>query len=123
MSKKNYRMIFTIIVVLIIISLVVFYWRIIFPPKDEAQKELEDSAGDNSIQTLPAGTFPLYVTDKNQKVKAMQEALIKLGASIPAGPTGYFGTQTQAALKFAGYNDSKIEQADYNDILAGKKKI
>lgn len=31
-------------------------------------------------------------------IVAMQEALIRRGMSIPSGPTGYFGSQTQAAV-------------------------
>lgn len=137
MNQKYYKWIFIIVTVLILILLIVLFWNKIFPPKDEKEQQakeqeeykqaVEEAKKDNkptpSAPTLPEGTLPLNVKDKNKKVQAMQNALIKLGCPISAGATAYFGSQTQTALKCAGYNDSKIEQADYDSILAGKKKI
>lgn len=123
MSKKTYRLIFTVLVVVILVVVVIVFSRRLAAPKDEAMEQAEINNGSTVIGGLPVGALPLVVKDKNQKVKAMQEALIKIGASIPAGATGYFGSQTQAALTFAGYPIDKIEQADYNDILALKKKV
>jgi len=44
-------------------------------------------------------------------VKALQEDLISLGFSIPAGATGYYGTQTAAAV-------SAFQTAYASEILA-----
>ena len=135
MEKNKYIWLFIglALIVVILITLYIF-WDKLFP-KDESEqgekdkKKYEDDvqhAKDNNETPPPPpslldGSLPISAGDKNKKVKAMQEALIKMGASIPAGATGLFGAQTKAALTWAGYNDSKIEESDYNNILAWKK--
>jgi len=137
MKRKTWVIIFVVICVVVAILLLVVFWDKIFPPKDEKEQQKEEEqqyqeqvqeAIDNNQPippkpTLPDGSFPLSVKDKNAKVKSMQEALIKMGCTISAGATGYFGAQTQGALKCAGYNDSKIEQSDYDNIILGNKNI
>jgi hypothetical protein len=101
--------------------------------KKEDEKRNRESANDNnggsdSTSTPPAPlpptdrTFPLNSGDRGDNVKALQTGLIKMGASIPAGATGYFGTQTIAALKSKGYSDS-VSKTDFEAILDGKKKV
>ncbi len=46
--------------------------------------------------TTPAA--PLTMGSQGAEVTALQNALISMGQSIPAGATGYFGAQTQSAL-------------------------
>lgn len=41
---------------------------------------------------------PLVYGDKNPDVSKLQSFLIADGEDIPAGPTGYFGEQTKAAV-------------------------
>lgn len=41
---------------------------------------------------------PLKFGDRNMDVVRLQNFLINDGEDIPAGPTGYFGTQTKAAV-------------------------
>jgi hypothetical protein len=59
----------------------------------------------NNGATTPASTVssapvaPLTIGSKGAEVTALQNFLIGQGISIPAGATGYFGTQTQAAVK------------------------
>ncbi len=134
---KNKWLWISIVVVIILIGILLFVFRHKFFPKDEKEQQQEEqssyqaavqTAQQNNtppppppVSTLPSGSFPLTSDDKNQKVKSMQEALIKMGAPISAGATGYFGSQTKSALSWAGYGD-KIDEIDYNNILAGKKK-
>lgn len=62
--------------------------------------QLQAQVGQNSIavgvcDSIPA---PLTIGSQGANVTALQNALIAAGQSIPAGATGYFGSQTQAAL-------------------------
>ncbi len=56
---------------------------------------LQTSTGTGSCVSIPA---PLTIGSQGADVTALQNALIAAGQSIPAGATGYFGSQTQAAL-------------------------
>lgn len=51
--------------------------------------------GSSSCTSIPA---PLTVGSQGANVTALQNFMISQGQSIPAGATGYFGSQTQAAL-------------------------
>jgi len=53
------------------------------------------SSMSSSCVSIPA---PLTIGAENANVTALQNFLIGEGQSIPAGATGYFGGQTQAAL-------------------------
>ena len=53
------------------------------------------SAGTGSCVSIMA---PLTIGSTGADVTALQNRLIAAGESIPAGATGYFGSQTQAAL-------------------------
>jgi peptidoglycan hydrolase-like protein with peptidoglycan-binding domain len=60
-------------------------------------------AASQGTMTAPAMTTPTFTTDltigsSGSMVTALQTWLIAKGYSIPAGATGYFGTQTQAAV-------------------------
>jgi peptidoglycan hydrolase-like protein with peptidoglycan-binding domain len=59
------------------------------------------SLGGSTTGTPAATTFTRDLTIGSQgvDVTALQQWLIARGVSIPAGATGYFGTQTQAALR------------------------
>lgn len=84
--------------------------------------------------TTPAGSMQAYVFTRSltvgaqgADVTALQNYLIKGGYSIPAGATGYFGAQTQAAVAAwqaangiapaAGYF-GPISQAKYTALMA-----
>lgn len=55
----------------------------------------QNTAAVGSCDSIPA---PLTIGSQGASVTALQNALIAAGQSIPAGATGYFGSQTQAAL-------------------------
>jgi len=75
---------------------------------EDLQKMISDLMA--QIAALQAGTgtttggncaaipAPLTIGAQNANVTALQNYLIAAGQSIPAGATGYFGTQTQSAL-------------------------
>jgi peptidoglycan hydrolase-like protein with peptidoglycan-binding domain len=52
-------------------------------------------AAGGSCVSIPA---PLTIGSQGADVTALQNFLIGAGMSIPAGATGYFGSQTQSAL-------------------------
>lgn len=71
------------------------------------------SGGGSTIGTgggAPSGIGALDVGASGESVKALQNWLISKGYSIPAGATGYYGTQTQQAVaafqKAAGVDTS-----------------
>ena len=56
------------------------------------------TAGTNTITDCVAIPSPLTIGANGANVTALQNYLITAGQVIPAGATGYFGTQTQSAL-------------------------
>lgn len=118
--------------VALIASAFTVYYKVIKPGKDEQKKKDEEEKAKKEAEakgqayTPPKDTdnsWPLKLAMSGPKIKAMQSALITAGASIPAGATGYFGSQTSIALKKRGYNETSISQPEYNDIIDGKAKI
>lgn len=77
---------------------------------------------------IPAypGRSKLTYNQRNSDVKKMQKQLIKKGFSIPAGPTGYYGDQTVAAVKkfYNSINKKKdgrsMDPAGWNKLWEGK---
>jgi hypothetical protein len=61
----------------------------------QAQVGQNTSAISGMCDSIPA---PLTIGSQGANVTALQNALLAAGQSIPAGATGYFGSQTQAAL-------------------------
>ncbi len=58
------------------------------------------SSSKSSSSKSSSGSLSAYRPGTaSREVYFMQEALIKRGYSIPAGPTGYYGTKTVAAVK------------------------
>src|SRR3989338_6400549 len=55
-------------------------------------------SGGSSTTSLCTFTGPLTIGATGPQVTCLQENLISMGFSIPAGATGYFGTQTRAAV-------------------------
>src|SRR3989344_4791114 len=55
-------------------------------------------SGGSSTTSLCTFTGPLTIGATGPQVTCLQENLISLGFSIPAGATGYFGTQTRGAV-------------------------
>lgn len=94
------------------------------------QRKKEDEASDEGQVIIeekgapvPTATekFPLNVGMRGDAIRRMQQALIKAGAGIPAGATGYFGQQTLAALKVRGYTPP-ISEPEHKMILLGQPK-
>jgi peptidoglycan hydrolase-like protein with peptidoglycan-binding domain len=56
------------------------------------------TGGSTGSTSCPVLTQPLTIGSSGASVTALQTYLIADGESIPAGATGYFGTQTQAAV-------------------------
>ena len=79
-------------------------------------------------QKIPAypGRSRLTKGQRNSDVKTMQKQLIKKGFAISAGPTGYYGDQTVAAVKkfYASLDkkkDGAVMQPDgWNKLWGGK---
>jgi peptidoglycan hydrolase-like protein with peptidoglycan-binding domain len=59
---------------------------------------LQGTTGTTTGGNCAAIPAPLTIGAQNANVTALQNYLIAAGQSIPAGATGYFGTQTQSAL-------------------------
>lgn len=59
---------------------------------------LQGSTGTTTGGSCVSIAAPLTIGSKGADVTALQNRLIAAGQSIPAGATGYFGTQTQAAV-------------------------
>ncbi|MCA9366402.1 peptidoglycan-binding protein [Candidatus Kaiserbacteria bacterium] len=107
------------------------------------QAQLGQGGSSSSCVSIPA---PLTIGAQNANVTALQNFLISEGQSIPAGATGYFGSQTQAALagwqaangvspavgyygpitkaavdaKCASMDDSDDDMSDDDDMSGGK---
>ena len=107
------------------------------------QAQLGQGGSSSSCVSIPA---PLTIGAQNANVTALQNFLISEGQSIPAGATGYFGSQTQAALagwqaangvspavgyygpitkaavdaKCASMDDSDDDMSDDGDMSGGK---
>lgn len=62
-------------------------------------------------------SFPLAFGSKGTRVKQLQQSLVLLGASIPAGATGNFGSQTKSALKSLGYSTT-VGESDFKAIVS-----
>ena len=81
--------------------------------------------------TMTAGTtfnFNQTIGSRGASVTALQNFLISKGYSIPAGPTGYFGLQTKAAVRAYQVTNSiapalgyfgPLTRASVNAMLAG----
>ncbi len=54
--------------------------------------------GETTTETCEVPVPPMTIGSQGANVTALQELLIGWGEVIPAGATGYFGSQTQAAL-------------------------
>jgi peptidoglycan hydrolase-like protein with peptidoglycan-binding domain len=65
-----------------------------------ASLQAQLAAASGTSMTAPSTTFTMDLTigSTGSQVTALQTWLIAKGYSIPAGATGYFGTQTKAAL-------------------------
>jgi len=136
MKDNKYFWLYIGLAVLVVVIVILYiFWDKLFPKDEKEQAQKEEQTYQEEVQqaqanntppppppTLPDGSLPVSSGDKNKKVKAMQEALIKAGAPISAGATGYFGSQTKTALEGRGYSGTSIDNPDYNDILALKKK-
>jgi peptidoglycan hydrolase-like protein with peptidoglycan-binding domain len=62
------------------------------------QAELSAATGTTAMSASPAFTMSLTIGSTGSQVTELQTWLISKGYSIPAGATGYFGTETQAAV-------------------------
>jgi len=89
-------------------------------PKDEGEVKKEETSGSTPSPVVNEG-FPLSVGMRGNNVTQLQNGLIKMGKSIPAGATSYFGSQTLSALQSAGY-DAPVSKPDFDAIMAGKIK-
>lgn len=69
------------------------------PPASGRTAALPGYATDASGYQSAYPTINLQPGQSGDNVKALQQYLISLGYSIPAGATGFYGTQTQAAVK------------------------
>ena len=90
---------------------------------------LQAQAGGSATVSADAYVFTraLTIGSEGADVTALQNYLIGAGFSIPAGATGYFGAQTQAAvaawqtangvMPAAGYF-GPVSQAKYNELMA-----
>jgi hypothetical protein len=68
--------------------------------------------------------FPLRIGSKGDKVRSLQQALIRTyGAGILAkyGADGQFGTELQTALRSKGYG-VPLQEAEYKKIVEAKKE-
>lgn len=66
--------------------------------EDGENKPKPPSPKPEKVPAYP-GRSKLTYKQRNSDVRDMQKQLIKKGFSIPAGPTGYYGDQTVAAVK------------------------
>ena len=79
----------------------------------------------NRVPAYP-GRTKLQYGAKNNEVNILQKQLIKMGFSIPNGPTGYYGDQTVAAVKkfYASTNNNKdgkmLSPIGWNLLWGGK---
>jgi hypothetical protein len=87
--------------------------------KDETEQKEEEKKPDAIIIPLKS-IFPLNANEKNTNVKALQQALIKMGFKISGAPSDYMGANTIKALKDAGY-DVPLYKPDFDSIISGKK--
>lgn len=100
---------------------------------DQTTNEMDSKAGfqtpsnpkpRTSLPSVSVGdTFPLRFHAKGDKVRLLQQALIRTyGTSIlkKFGADGDLGTETQSALRSKGYG-VPLSEADYNKII-GKKE-
>jgi peptidoglycan hydrolase-like protein with peptidoglycan-binding domain len=62
------------------------------------EAQLAAASGGSSMTMMPAFSMSLTIGATGSQVTELQQWLISKGYSIPAGATGYFGTQTQAAV-------------------------
>jgi peptidoglycan hydrolase-like protein with peptidoglycan-binding domain len=93
------------------------------------QSQLGVSGSTSTSASAYVFTRALTVGDSGADVTALQNYLIGAGFSIPAGATGYFGAQTQAAvaawqtangvMPAAGYF-GPVSQAKYNALMAAQ---
>jgi len=79
-------------------------------------------AGATAPATTPsAGTGRSWDAQNGRLVYDLQNALIAKGYSIPAGPTGYFGTRTKQAVK--AYQQSLGFTGDQADGIPGTQTL
>lgn len=88
--------------------------------EDKTTGEIINTSTGEIIPTETA-SFPMEKGMRGTVVTALQKALIKMGFPISGAPSQYFGNNTYAALKKAGY-DTPLSRSDYENILAGKTK-
>ena len=73
----------------------------------------QPTAAVTPVAAPTAGTNRTWDPENARLVYDLQNALIAKGYSIPAGPTGYFGTRTkQAVAQFQGSLGFSGDQAD-----------
>lgn len=91
----------------------------------EAEEKLEEKKTDTK---RPPGkpafrpeSFPLKRGMRGEKIKSMQVSMREKLNLLNTSSDGIFGAGTEKALNEVGYG-SEISEADYNAILAGKKK-
>ena len=82
---------------------------------DEASKPRKPAA---TVAAPRAGTNRSWDPDNGRLVYDLQNALIAKGYSIPAGPTGYFGTRTKQAV--AEFQRSLGFSGDQADGIPGR---
>jgi len=68
-----------------------------------------------------AGTNRAWDAQNGRLVYDLQNALIAKGYSIPAGPTGYFGTRTKQAVK--AFQESLGFRGDQADGIPGPQTL
>jgi peptidoglycan hydrolase-like protein with peptidoglycan-binding domain len=80
----------------------------------------------NLLANTPASnnnpiTRDIQLNDQGEDVRTLQQLLISKGYAIPAGVTGFFGTQTQQALiKFQQDNNITPAQGYYGPVTSAR---
>lgn len=103
---------------------------------DETDQTIDDMGSETPVQNPPRNkprtslpspgigdAFPLRIGSKGDKVRSLQQALIRTyGAAILAkyGADGQFGSELQSALRSKGYG-VPLQESEYNKII-GKKE-
>lgn len=88
---------------------------------------VEPAADPNATPAPPSGggsneSFPLKKGMRGDKTKALQQALRDKFGAVNVVPDGAFGDKTLQGVVNAGYT-VPVDQANYNRILEGVKKV
>lgn len=94
----------------------------------DSETNFQNSSNPKSNPGLPAArisdTFPLRYGSKGDKIRSLQQALIRTyGAGILAryGADGQFGKELESALRSKGYG-IPVQQSDYEKITGTQKE-